>query len=135
MEARIIERTELKEADPALFSIHTPSAMQERAARARVSESVARGLLLTPPEIASRIGPSNFVNRQAAVLTSLLSTPRLGRLAEAEKIDPANAYPLTEYLGDLKADVWGTPGSGPAPDENRRTLLRSTICTLLSGNP
>ncbi len=44
--------------------------------------------------------------RQAAVLTSLLSAPRLGRLAEAEEIDPANAYPLAEYLGDLKRVVW-----------------------------
>ena len=37
-----------------------------------------------------------------AVVASLLSTARLGRLAEAEPIDPANAYPLTEFLGDLR---------------------------------
>jgi hypothetical protein len=61
------------------------------------------------------------------VLTSLLSPARLGRLAEAEKLDPANAYPLAEYLADLKTDVWGVPASGAAPDANRRTLQRVYI--------
>jgi hypothetical protein len=52
IEARVTELTELKEPDPAMFSIQAPSAMQEHAASARVSEGVARGLLLTAPEIA-----------------------------------------------------------------------------------
>jgi hypothetical protein len=58
------------------------------------------------------------------VLTSLLGVPRLGRLVEAEQVDPANAYPLADFLADLKGDVWGTPGAGAAPDANRRMLQR-----------
>jgi hypothetical protein len=78
---------------------------------------------LAPADIESRLGPLNIGARQATVLTSLLGTPRLGRLAEAEQIDPADAYPLAEFLTDLKSDVWGAPGSG-APDANRRMLQR-----------
>jgi hypothetical protein len=75
---------------------------------------------LTPKDIESRLGPSTLATRQAAVLTSLLGPPRLGRLADAEQLDAANAYPLAEFLGDLKSAVWGAP----APDANRRTLQR-----------
>ncbi len=82
---------------------------------------------LEPADIVSRLGPSGLMTRQSAVLASLLSTARLGRLAEAEPIDPANAYPLTEFLSDLKTDVWGTPGTSPAPDASRRTLQRVYI--------
>jgi hypothetical protein len=79
---------------------------------------------LAPADIESRLGPLNIGARQATVLTSLLGTPRLGRLAEAEQIDPADAYPLAEFLTDLKSDVWGAPGAGTAPDANRRMLQR-----------
>jgi hypothetical protein len=79
---------------------------------------------LAPADIESRLGPLNIGTRQATVLTSLLGTPRLGRLAEAEQVDPADAYPLAEFLADLKSDVWGAPGSGTAPDANRRVLQR-----------
>jgi hypothetical protein len=78
---------------------------------------------LEPQDIVSRIGPSNLANRQANVLSSLLSTARLGRLAEAEAVDPANAYPLTEFLGDLKNAIW----IGASPDANRRSLHRVYI--------
>ena len=54
------------------------------------------------------------------MITSLLGTPRLARLAESEELDAANAYPLAEFLNDLKADVF----AGAAPDANRRTLQR-----------
>ncbi|MEP6494928.1 MAG: zinc-dependent metalloprotease [bacterium] len=79
---------------------------------------------LAPKDIESRIGPSPLSARQANVLASLLGPPRLGRLAAAEQADAANAYPLAEFLSDLKTDVWSTPGSGAAPDANRRTLQR-----------
>ena len=75
---------------------------------------------LEPQDITSRIGPSTLATRQATVLTSLLSPARLGRLADAEELDAANAYPLTEFLSDIKSNVW----SGAAPDANRRALQR-----------
>jgi hypothetical protein len=82
---------------------------------------------LTPKEIESRLGPSALGTRQATVLTSLLGTPRLGRLADAEQVDATNAYPLAEYLADLKSDVWGAAAGGAAPDANRRILQRVYI--------
>ncbi|MDB4874529.1 MAG: hypothetical protein JWM41_975 [Gemmatimonadetes bacterium] len=82
---------------------------------------------LTTPDIESRIGPASLATREAAVLTSLLNPARLGRLSSSEQMDAANAYPLAEFLGDLKTDVWGTPGTGAAPDANRRTLQRVYI--------
>ena len=75
---------------------------------------------LTPKDIESRLGPSTLGTRQAAVLTSLLSAQRLGRLAEAEQIDATNAYPLAEFLADLKTGVF----AGATPDANRRMLQR-----------
>ena len=75
---------------------------------------------LEPKEITSRIGPSNIDTRQSAMITSLLNPARLDRMSESETIDPANAYPLAEYLSDLKADVF----NGTSPDANRRMLQR-----------
>lgn len=78
---------------------------------------------LEPHDIAARIGPSTLANRQANVLTSLMTPARLGRLSESEGLDAANAYPLTEFLSDLKADVF----NGASPDGNRRALQRVYI--------
>ena len=63
------------------------------------------------------------------MLNSLLSNARLGRLAEIEKFDAANAYPLAEYLGDVRRDIWN---SLPAltPDANRRALQRAYVARL-----
>jgi hypothetical protein len=82
---------------------------------------------LSPPAIAQRIGPSNVVStRQAGVLTSLLTPARLGRLAESEKYDVVNAYPLTEYMADLRRTVF----AGNAPDAGRRQLQRVYVQRL-----
>jgi hypothetical protein len=84
---------------------------------------------LQPPAIAALIGPSGLPARQTGVLNSLLSNARLGRLAEIEKFDPVHAYPLAEYFGDVRRDVWNTP---PAitPDANRRALQRAYVARL-----
>jgi len=83
---------------------------------------------LAPPEIVSRIGPAtgavSISARQANLVTQLLDPRRLSRLVESESMDEANAYPLMEYLGDVRRAVWGTPGTGAAPDANRRTMQR-----------
>jgi len=113
-----------------------PKAKQKAALAFLDANVFATPSWLMPKDIESRIGPSGLPTRQATVLTSLLATPRLGRLAEAEQVDPANAYPLAEYLTDLKTGVWGTPGSGAPPDANRRMLQRVYIERLaLTINP
>jgi hypothetical protein len=115
-------QVDLKTADQAgaVFSV-VPRARQ-KAALAFLSDNVfTTPGWLRPQEIISRIGPSTVLSaRQTGVVTSLLSSARLGRLAEAERYDPANAYPLPEYMSDLKRAVWG----GAATDANRRQLQR-----------
>ena len=94
---------------------------KQKAALAFLKENVfTTPTWLESKEIASRIGPSTLATRQSAVLTSLLGAPRLARLAASEQFDAANAYGLAEFLGDLKAAIWGTS----APDANQRMLQR-----------
>ena len=95
---------------------------KQKAALAFLSENIiTTPEWLQPRDIVSRIGPSTTLGaRQSGIITSLLSAARLARLSEAEKFDPANAYPLTEYLADLKRAVW----SAAPLDGNRRVLQR-----------
>ncbi len=84
---------------------------------------------LQPPAIAALIGPSALPARQVAVLNNLLSNNRLGRLAEIEKFDAKNAWPLADYLTDVKRLVWNTPAA-MTPDTNRRGLQRAYVARL-----
>ena len=83
---------------------------------------------LAPDDILARIGPpagqTSLVDRQAAVVTQLLDTRRLGRLAQSEAMNERNAYPPAVYLADLRRAMWGAPGALTTPDANRRTLQR-----------
>jgi hypothetical protein len=98
---------------------------KQKAALAFLKENVfTTPSWLEPKDIATRIGPSTLATRQSNVLTSLLGAPRLSRLAAAEQFDASNAYPLAEFLADLKTAVWGTPGAGAGPDANQRILQR-----------
>jgi hypothetical protein len=105
-----------------------PKAKQKAALQFLVDNAIRTPEWLAPDDILSRIGPqagnTSLTARQANVVTQLLDPRRLMRLVESESLDEASAYPLTEYLGDLRRAVWGTPGSGPAPDATRRTLQR-----------
>lgn len=76
---------------------------------------------LMPASITSRIGSTNVIGtRSAGVITSLLSPARLGRLAEAERFDAASAYPVAEYMTDLRRTLF----NGATPDAHRRALQR-----------
>ena len=115
-----------------------PRARQEAALRFLEEHVVRTPSWLAPSELVSRIGPAPLAARQAAVLTNLMTTARLGRMAEAEAMDPAAAYPLAEYMTDLRRMVWGTPGSGAAPDANRRALQRvhlDRLATIVAPPP
>jgi hypothetical protein len=90
IEARVTELTELRDPDPAMFSIQAPSAMQERIARARVSEDVARGLLLTAPEIAwmpVRDG------KTSGALSLVVSVDKEGHVRETWPLNSDNPFP------------------------------------------
>lgn len=90
IEARITELSELKEPDPAMFSIQAPSGMQERAVMMRVSEGVARGLLLTTPEIAwlpVRDG------KTSGTLSLVISVDKEGHVRETWPLNSDNPFP------------------------------------------
>jgi hypothetical protein len=84
---------------------------------------------LQPPAIAALIGPSALPARQAAMLNNLISNARLGRLGEIEKFDAVNAYPVAEFMADVKQYIWNTV-QATAPDANRRALQRAYVARL-----
>ena len=96
---------------------------RQKAALAFLSENVfTTPGWLEPESITSRIGPvtPSLETRQANVLTALMSTARLSRLAEAEEQWPAQSYPMAEFLEDLRRAIWTSNVS----DAHRRTLQR-----------
>lgn len=101
---------------------------RQKAALAFIGNSVfGAPTWLMPASITSRIGPSNVVaTRSAGVISSLLSPARLGRLAESELYDANNAYPLAEYLTDMRRALF----NGATPDAHRRALQRVYIQRL-----
>jgi hypothetical protein len=103
-----------------------PRARQE-AALAFLSEQAFRTPeWLAPRDIVSRIGPPpaarSVAGVQAGVVQQLLDVRRLARMADAERTDAANAYPVATYLSDLRTALWD--GEGAAPDASRRALQR-----------
>ncbi len=115
-----------KTADQAGAVYRVVPKVRQKAALAFLNDNVfTTPSWLEPKEISSKIGPGGLATRQSAVLASLLSTARLGRMSDEEKFDAANAYPLDEFMGDLKRDVFG----GTA-DANRRALQRTYIARL-----
>jgi hypothetical protein len=113
---------DLKTADQAgaVFRV-VPKAKQKAALTFLRDNVLTTQAWLAPQDIISRIGPSpTLAARQAGMVSSLLSSTRLGRMAEAERYEPAAAYPVAEYLADLKRTMW----TGATPDDVRRQLQR-----------
>ncbi|HVF38281.1 MAG TPA: zinc-dependent metalloprotease [Gemmatimonadaceae bacterium] len=83
---------------------------------------------LVPEGIVSRIGPpvgnAAVLARQSTILTNLLDTRRLARLADGVGATGSDAYSLNEYLHDLRRALWGNPPVLANPDANRRALHR-----------
>jgi hypothetical protein len=99
---------------------------RQKAALAWLGENIiANPTWLTPSDIQSRIGgpTQSLATRAGGVVANLLSNQRLGRMAEAESFDAANAYPVAEYMGDVRATVF----AGASPDAHRRSVQRAWI--------
>ena len=83
---------------------------------------------LAPVDIMSRLGPgtggASIITRQANTVNALLNTGRLGRLIESEPLAGAQAYPLADYLADVKRAVWGTAATPVELDAGRRAMHR-----------
>jgi hypothetical protein len=105
-----------------------PKAKQKAALQFLADNVIRTPSWLAPDDILTRIGPpsggGSLATRQANVVTQLLDARRLTRLVESEALSGDDAYSLTEYLGDVRRVVWGTPGSGSAPDASRRMMQR-----------
>jgi len=102
-----------------------PRAKQKAALNWLGENIIAEPKWLLPQDILSRLGQpqQSLATRAGGVVTNLLSNARLGRMAEAETFDPANAYPLAEYMDDVRAVVW----TSAAPDAHRRSVQRAHI--------
>jgi hypothetical protein len=109
-----------------------PKAKQKDALNFLSEEVFTAPTWLLRPEILDRIavsGPQTVQQRQAAVLNSLLSTARLGRMAETQLESPAAAYPVSEFLADVRAAIWQDPLT-TARDPYRRALQRAHVARL-----
>jgi hypothetical protein len=116
---------DLKTADQSGAVYHVVPKARQKAALAFLTENVfTTPSWLEPESVLSRVGPvaQSLAARQSNVVTALLDARRLARLAEAEQMAPAQAYPLAEYLDDLRRAVWG--GTANVSDPNKRTMQR-----------
>jgi hypothetical protein len=82
--------------------------------------------------VLERIGPSDggmraLSRRQASVLNRLLDARRMDILSEMEATQPTGAYPLVEFLDDVRAAVWGDLEQASAIDGYRRALQRAYL--------
>lgn len=113
--------------------VYTPVAGDRgREAVRFLTEQVFEGARwLDDPEILGRIEHTGGVDRirriQVSTLEDLLAPRRMQRLVEAEARDPEGAYPLAEFMEDVKDGVWGELSSGAAIDPYRRNLQRAHV--------
>jgi len=112
----------------AVFSV-VPKARQQAALAFLNAQVFVTPDWLQPPAIAALIGPSALPARQAAVLNNVMSNARLGRLEAIEKFDATKAWPVAEYMAEVKRLIWQTP-QGTTPDANRRALQRAYVARL-----
>ena len=122
---------DLKTSDQAGAVYRVVPRARQRSALAFLNDNVfVTPQWLEPRDIMSRVGPGGLAARQANILNNLMSNARLGRLSELERFDAANAYPVDEYLGDLKRYIWNAIAMNASPDANRRTLQRAYVQRL-----
>jgi hypothetical protein len=97
---------------------------------------------LNDPAILERIGPVGAVQglgaRQVQVLNGLLEARRMARLVDLEALEPGDAYPLVEFLDELRAAVWGELTAASPVGPYRRALQRAylaRVATLMTEEP
>ena len=109
-----------------------PRAEQKRAMEWLEREAFTAPTWLNDPAILERIGPNgasvaNISRLQASVLNQLLSTTRMSALAELEVTQPDDAYPLAEFLDDVRAAVWPDLARVSEIGPYRRALQRTYL--------
>jgi hypothetical protein len=124
---------DLKTADQA-GAVYTPAsrAEQERALGFIAEQVLEEPVWILDQAVLDRIGtrgPQQLQQRQAAMVSNLLSSGRLGRMAELELTHPGRAWPVNAYLDDVRAAVWGN-ASTTARNPYRRALHRAHVARL-----
>ena len=109
-----------------------PKERQQEAVAWLAREAFVAPLWLNEPEILSRIGPGDagfreLSGRQASVLNRLLDPRRMDMLVEIEATSPATAYPLVEFLDDVRNAIWSELTEAPAINGYRRALQRAYV--------
>jgi hypothetical protein len=84
---------------------------------------------LNEPAILQRLGPSAgglraLQARQGSILNRLLDPRRMDILLEMEATQAGGAYPLVEFLDDVRAMIWGELEDASAINGYRRALQR-----------
>ncbi len=90
---------------------------------------------LIRPDIAARFEPTGMVDRianaQDRVLNVLLNDQRMDRMLELESTHPAQAYPLPNFLDDVRNGIWSELREAhPKIDIYRRTLQNNYLSLI-----
>jgi hypothetical protein len=109
-----------------------PRTRQKEAMAWLAREVFVAPVWLNDRAVLQRIGPSDggmraLSRRQASVLNRLLDAGRMDILSEMEATQPDGAYPLVEFLDDVRAAVWGDLEQRSAIDGYRRALQRAYL--------
>ncbi|HEX7119182.1 MAG TPA: zinc-dependent metalloprotease [Longimicrobiales bacterium] len=108
-----------------------PRARQEAAMRFLDAQVFQTPTWLVDPGILTRLtgdgGVERLTAQQVRILELLLSPERMQRLVEVEAYAPDVAYPLPEFLDDLRAMVWRELAASRAIDVYRRALQRGWL--------
>jgi Met-zincin/Domain of unknown function (DUF5117)/Domain of unknown function (DUF5118) len=107
-----------------------PRDKQEEAVQFVIEEVFESPTWLADKEILRRIEHAGALERvrgrQVAVLNRMLDPRRMQRMIESEVFD-AGAYPLVDYLDDLKGGIFSELDDGSAIDTYRRNLQRAYL--------
>ena len=108
---------------------------RQQAAVAFILENLQTPQAFLAPDVMDNLAAfavtSSLADQQHGLLDRLLSGFRYNLLAEQAVLDPANAYPLVDYLGDIQAGLFAEL-QDPAPqvDPMRRALQRHYLTVL-----
>jgi hypothetical protein len=135
---------DLKTADQAGAVYRTVPRERQKAAMAWLDREVFEApTWLNEPDVLRLLGPTAgglqaLSARQANVLNRLLDPRRLAILADMESWDSDVAYPLVEFLDDVRGAVWPDLAGVAALDGYRRALQRAyleRVATLMTEEP
>ncbi|MEM1054846.1 MAG: zinc-dependent metalloprotease [Bacteroidota bacterium] len=112
-----------------------PREEQERALQFLSDNVLTTPNWLLDRDLLRRIEPAGAVDRlrgiQVGILRGMLDPGRLHRLVEREAIDGGEAYPLTDYMDDLRQAVFSElEDRRPAVEAQRRHVQRGYVETL-----